>query len=92
MHIVSKHAPTYAILCKIQVYLLVFIHLEDTISFSPFRCVKSLLPSPLSVPSPFDVKNERNYTRQIRSLADNLGYLCINLAPSVGFQHDGSFE
>ena len=53
-----------------MMYLLVFIHLEDTISFSPSRYVKSLLPSPLSVPSPFDERNERHYPRKFRSLAD----------------------
>ena len=52
-------------LALIMVYLLVFIHLEDTISFSPSRYVKSLLPSPLSVPSPFDGRNERHYPRKI---------------------------
>lgn len=55
-----------------MMYLLVFIHLEDTISFSPSRYVKSLLPSPLSVPSPFDGRNERHYPRKFRSLPDKM--------------------
>ena len=49
------------------IYLLVFIHLEDTISLSASCYVKSLLPSPLSVPSPSDVRNERHYARKFRS-------------------------
>lgn len=64
-------------------YLLVFIHLEDTISFSPSRYVKSLLPSPLSVPSPFDGRNERHYPRKFRSLADKMSIMSgRNLAHS----------
>lgn len=58
-----------------RMYLLVFIHLEDTISFSPSRYVKSLLPSPLSVPSPFDGRNERHYPRKFRSLADKMSIM-----------------
>lgn len=53
-----------------MMYLLVFIHLEHTISFSPSRYVKSLLPTPLSVPSPSDGRNERHYPRKFRSPAD----------------------
>lgn len=59
--------PTARGFMVFYMYLLVFIHLEDTISFSPSRYVKSLLPSLLSVPSPFDVRNERHYPRKFRS-------------------------
>ena len=62
--------PRHGFIALYMMYLLVFIHLEDTISFSPSRYVKSLLPSPLSVPSPFDERNERHYPRKFRSLAD----------------------
>ena len=58
-----------------RMYLLVFIHLEDTISVSPSRYVKSLLPSPLSVPSPFDGRNERHYPRKFRSLPDKMSLM-----------------
>lgn len=57
-----------------MMYLLVFIHLEYTISFSPSRYVKSLLPTPLSVPSPSEGRNERHYPRKFRSPADKNEY------------------
>lgn len=66
--------PRRGFIALYMMYLLVFIHLEDTILFSPSRYVKSLLPSPLSVPSPFDERNERHYPRKFRSLTDKNEY------------------
>lgn len=86
-NIVSEHIPNNASNATViitptargfivlYVYLLVFIHLEDTIWFSPSRYVKSLLPSLLSVPSPFDVRNERHYPRKFRSLPDKMSIM-----------------
>lgn len=72
-------------------YLLVFIHLEDTISFSPSRYVKSLLPSPLSVPSPFDDRNGRHYPRKFRCLLDKMSVCLLwpNLTEFAGQQLHG---
>lgn len=52
-----------------RTYLLLSI-LRTQSRFQPSRYVKSLLPSPLSVPSPFHGRNERHYPRKFRSLAD----------------------
>lgn len=52
-----------------RTYLLLSI-LSTQSRFQPSRYVKSLLPSPFSVPSPFHGRNERHYPRKFRSLAD----------------------
>lgn len=53
-----------------MVYLLVFIHLEHNIRFSPARCVKSLLPTPQLSLLPLRWEKWRQYQRKCRCLSE----------------------
>lgn len=70
-HIYNRHLSftTHLMPRGRRTYLLLSI-LRTQSRFQPSRYVKSLLPSPLSVPSPFHGRNERHYPRKFRSLAD----------------------